>query len=49
MLMVSKVCCSFYTTQNKYYEYFGEGASGHFRNIITEMCTEIDNVYKNRQ
>ena len=25
-----QVCCSFNTTQNKYYEYFGEDTSGHF-------------------
>ena len=32
------VCCSFDTTQNKYYEYFTEDTCGHLVTTLAKVC-----------
>ena len=41
--------CLFYTTQNKYNEYFGTDASEYFVATVIEVCREMANEEKNRQ
>ena len=44
-----QVCCSFNTTQTKYYDHFGENARGLFVTTIAEVCAEMANEYENKQ